>query len=132
MNRRTRKSCPIHLCLAALFLSVASPLWAQPAAESGKPKSTLKQAFEAAWARQPEARSLAERRDAASARREAADSWLAAPPALEVSNKTDQITRNQGSREYVAGLALPLWLPGERARTAAVADAESRMVNSPP
>ena len=38
------------------------------------PTLTLKQAFEAAWARQPEARSLASRREAAMARRQVADS----------------------------------------------------------
>lgn len=112
------------LCLAVGGLLAAGNLWAQSA------PLTLKQAFESAWARQPEAQSLAARRDAAAARRESADTWLAEPPALELSGKTDQLNQNHGSREYVAGVALPLRLPGEQTRAAALADAESRMVSS--
>lgn len=112
------------LCLAIGGMLAAGNLWAQSA------PLTLKQAFEAAWSRQPEAQSLAERRDAAEARRQSADSWTAEPPSLEVSAKTDQLNKNQGSREYVAGIALPLWLPGERSRTGALADAESRATAS--
>lgn len=112
------------LCLAIGGMLAAGNLWAQSA------PLTLKQAFEAAWSRQPEAQSLAERREAAEARRQSAESWTAEPPSLEVSAKTDQLNKNQGSREYVAGIALPLWLPGERSRTGALADAESRATAS--
>lgn len=112
------------LCLAVGGLLAAGNLWAQSA------PLTLKQAFEAAWSRQPEAQSLTVRREAADARRQSADSWTAEPPALEVSAKTDQINKNQGNREYVAGIALPLWLPGERSRTGALADAESKATAS--
>ncbi len=112
------------LCLAIGGMLAAGNLWAQSA------PLTLKQAFESAWSRQPEAQSLAERREAAEARRQSADSWTVEPPALEVSAKTDQLNKNQGSREYVAGIALPLWLPGERSRTGALADAESRATTS--
>ncbi len=111
-------------CLAVSGLLAAGNLWAQSA------PLTLQQAFESAWSRQPEAESLAVRRDAAEARRQGADSWTAEPPALEVSAKTDQLNKNQGSREYVAGITLPLWLPGERSRTGALADAESKATAS--
>lgn len=84
----------------------------------------LNQAFEAAWARQPEARAAGARRDAVGARRQTADSWLAEPPSLEVSYKTDQLNRDHGSREFEAGLAMPLWLPGERAGQRALAEVE--------
>jgi cobalt-zinc-cadmium efflux system outer membrane protein len=112
------------LCLAIGGMLAAGNLWAQSA------PLTLKQAFEAAWARQPEAQSLTVRREAAEARRQSADSWTAEPPALEVSAKTDQLNKNQGSREYVAGIALPLWLPGERSRMATLADAETKATAS--
>ena len=85
------------------------------AAQATEIPPSLKQAFEATWARQPEARAIGARRDAVGARRQTADGWLAEPPSLEVSYKTDQINRDQGSREYEAGITLPLWLPGERA-----------------
>ena len=71
-------------------------------------------------------KSLDLRRDAAEARRQVAGSWTAQPPSLDLSGKTDQLSKNQGSREYAVGVALPLWLPGERSRQGALADAESK------
>lgn len=83
----------------------------------------LRQAFDAAWALQPEAASLAARQAAATAEREVADSWTPQPAAVGMSGRTDRATRNEGGREYEAGLAIPLWLPGERARSQDLADA---------
>lgn len=91
---------------------------------------TLKQAFDSAWARQPEAQSSEMRREAANARRLTADAWTSEPPTLELSGKSDRALKNDGNREYVAGVALPLWLPGERTLFGSLADAESRAVSS--
>ncbi|WP_341648025.1 TolC family protein [Thauera humireducens] len=86
---------------------------------------SLKHAFEARWARQPEALSLTTQQEAAQARRDSADSWFVEPPALEVAGKTDQLDSNRGSREYEVGIAVPIWLSGERSSsTAALATAE--------
>ena len=49
---------------------------------------------------------------------------------MEVTGKTDRLNRNLGTREYEAGLAIPLWLPGERGRSQALAEAEGRAVES--
>jgi cobalt-zinc-cadmium efflux system outer membrane protein len=94
------------------------------------PSLRLREVFEAAWQRRPEAQSLEARQEAASARRRAADSWTAEPPALELSTKTDRANDNQGAREHEVGVALPLWLPGEKTRSAALADAEERATSS--
>ena len=94
------------------------------------PTLTLKQAFEAAWARQPEARSLASRREAAMARRQVADSRTVEPIAIELSGQSRRLAGLPGSREIVLGLAIPLWLPGERARSGALADAELQATSS--
>jgi len=91
---------------------------------------SLKQAFEAAWSRQPEAAALEARREAAQAERRAAQAWTPEPPALEVLARTDQVTRDRGLREQEVGISLPLWLPGERARSGALAEAESRVVET--
>ena len=115
------------------LLVLTTAAWAQQA-PPGNPGSflptTLKQAFDAAWQRQPEAQSREARQQAAIARRQVADSWTVEPAALELSVKGDRLNRNQGSREIQAGLAIPLWLPGERARTRALADAEVRATAS--
>lgn len=93
---------------------------------------TLKQAFDAAWQRQPEAKSQLARQHAVKARRQAADSLTPEPVAIEISGKTSLglFNKNQGGREIVAGLSIPLWLPGERAGTAALSDAEMRSAAS--
>ncbi len=117
--------------LCSLAALATGDLWAQSTpAPAGSTPVTLPQAFAAAWSRQPEAQSLDLRRDAAEARRQVAGSWTAQPPSMDLSGKTDQLSKNQGSREYAAGVALPLWLPGERSRQGALAEAESKAVDS--
>lgn len=130
--RNTRKWLP-----GALLVLASTTSWAQIAAPSSSSQSpvasaplALKEAFEAAWARQPEAQSLAARRDAATAQRDAAGSWIAEPMALELSTEGDQLNDNEGSREHMVGLSVPLWLPGERSRMGAVADAEAQVMAS--
>lgn len=88
----------------------------------------LREVFDAAWQRQPEAQSYSLRQEAADAERDAARSWIAEPPSLDVSLKTDQLNRNDGAREYELGFSIPLWLPGERSRSGALAEAQSRNV----
>jgi cobalt-zinc-cadmium efflux system outer membrane protein len=114
-----------NLCLALLGLAFAIPGHAQ-----GNGSLSLKQAFDTAWARQPEARAAETRRNAAEARRDAAGNWLAAQPSLGLSDKSDRFKSNDGRREYAVGVDLPLWLPGERSNTEALADAESEAINS--
>ena len=136
MSKETRK--PFLSGLAHLACSLAMALTVPAAqAQTGRnvhdattTVSSLPQAFDAAWQRQPEAKSADLRREAADARRQTTESWTAEPPSLELSSKTDRLNRNDGSREYVAGVAIPLWLPGERSRAGALADAESRAVAS--
>jgi outer membrane protein, heavy metal efflux system len=91
---------------------------------------TLSQAFDAAWARQPEAAALAARREVARAQQQSAAAWTPEPAAIELSTKTDGLNRNLRAIEYEVGIAIPLWLPGERARTLALAQADGRAVES--
>jgi len=90
----------------------------------------IKQGFDAAWARQPEQRAGAMRRDAAAATISATQRWTPEPAALEVSAKTDRYNSNEGVREYDATLAVPLWLPGERSRAQAAASSDSAAVDA--
>ncbi len=91
---------------------------------------SLRQVFDAAWSRQPEAMALQARRDGALAQQKAAQAWTPEPVALELTNKTDRLNRNQGQRELEVGLAVPLWLPGGRSRSAALAEAEGAAIES--
>ncbi|MCD9354727.1 TolC family protein [Raoultella planticola] len=83
------------------------------------------QLWQSAWERQPEATAESSWRQAAQARRATADSLTSGPMALELSGKTDRFTDRDGAREYEVGVAIPLWLPGERSSAARWADAES-------
>lgn len=60
-------------------------------AETAAGPLNLRQIFDAAWTRQPEALALQARREAAGAQRNAAKSWTPQPAALELSNKTDRL-----------------------------------------
>ena len=123
-------ACSLAMALTALAAQAQTGRDIRNVAGAASNVSSLPQAFDAAWQRQPEAKSAELRREAADARREIAESWTAEPPSLELSSKTDRLNRNDGSREYVAGVAVPLWLPGERARSGALAEAELRAVAS--
>ena len=99
---RTTASATLALAFAFALSTAAAGALAQTTA---KPEGlTLSQAFEAAWARQPELAALAARRDAARAQQQAAQSWTPEPVAVEVTGKTDRLNRNLGTREYEAGL----------------------------
>ncbi|MGB7183450.1 MAG: TolC family protein [Burkholderiaceae bacterium] len=91
---------------------------------------TMRQVFEAAWSRQPEAAALSERREAARAQQLAAKSWTPEPIAAELAATTDRLNRNLGTREYEVGISIPLWLPGERRLSQAQADSEGRVIDS--
>lgn len=126
-TRRTNHTPRLSMAAVALGWALAgSAALAQPPA----PPLTLKALFDRAWERQPEAQSAALRRESAQAARSGASSFTAEPAALELSTKTDRPGSNQGSREVELGVALPLWLPGERARKAALGDAEIKAVES--
>ena len=129
------------LSACATACSLAGGLvWAQPAASPGGPRAalptlsdpasatatgsvTLRTALDAAWQRAVAARDSEGQRRRAEADRAAVGSFWAAPPSLELSHRNDRLHRNAGSRETEVGVAVPLWLPGQRAARAGTADA---------
>lgn len=114
----------------ALACAVGSgSVMAQTSANNANGPLTLQQAVQASWARQPEQRASPARRDAASASVQSAQRWTPEPPALEVGLKTDRLSRNEGGREQVAGVSVPLWLPGERQQSVLLAEAEQRALD---
>jgi cobalt-zinc-cadmium efflux system outer membrane protein len=128
MHRQiSRRSIRVRALGAALFFMGATGL---ADAQGSGGTGPLRQAFDAAWARQPEAATLQLRRDAAAAQSRAAQAWTPESPALELSNRSDRWHDNQGVRELEAGVSVPLWLPGERDRSVALADAGARAVES--
>lgn len=127
---------PVPLLVCALIIALAAPhAIAQDTTTTDRQTSDtqledLATLFAATWQRRPEALSLGTRRNAAEAGREAAGRWFAEPPSAEIALRTDRLNRNDGAREYEAGLAFPLWLPGERALVQRSADAQLGAVSS--
>jgi len=118
--KKNRWDIPSALLAAALGCGVPAQAQQLPAGSE-----TFRQGFDAAWARQPEQRAAALRRDAAAAGEVAARRWSPEPPSLDLTAKSDRTTDNTGAREYEATVAVPLWLPRERSRSQAAASAES-------
>src|SRR3989344_130029 len=119
------------------------PLWGAPLrmatclalagaamAAHAQPPDTLAQAFEQAWATQPLPQALSARRSALAASRQAADAWTAQPAALELRTKTDRPGTDRGAQELEVGVALPLWLPGQRSRSQALVTQEEQALDA--
>lgn len=95
-----------------------------------QPIDNLPQAFEQAWAKHPAAQSLSARRAALTASRQAADAWTAQPGALELRAQTDRPGTDRGAQEVEFGVALPLWLPGQRSRSQALVAQEEQALDA--
>ncbi|MBC7833310.1 MAG: TolC family protein [Hyphomicrobium sp.] len=97
---------------------------AQPIAAPDDPRGAvpLAVALDAAWARATAAREADGRMRVAEAERSAASSLWPAAPALLLSHRNDRLPGARGNRESEAGLALPLWLPSQRAARRAAAE----------
>lgn len=111
--------------IAASAVAVMPAVVAQPVDGAGV--ITLRDAFEEAWSRNPEARAAAARRQAAEAGRAATQRLTAEPAALELQAKTGR--SGSGGREFEAAVAFPVWLPGERSRAASLANAQFEAVD---
>ena len=108
--------------LLALHTAVATAQEARPAAEPAAARSALAPAFDAAWQRSVAGREAEGERRTAAAEQAAAGRWLASPPVLELQHRDDRWSSNVGRRETELGIAVPLWLPGQRAAHGAAAD----------
>lgn len=130
MSLSKKRSAPIRFVLSVMTLSglvlTAQAQGTSAAALSGS--LSLKDVFDTAWQRQPEAHALQSRRDAARAQAKAALMLSPEPPSLDISQRSDQMTGNSGSREAEVGIAVTIWLPGQRTASADLARAEISLV----
>lgn len=106
----------------------AEPAGAPPSISAAAPGAavvtpSLRDALDAAWQRAVSAREADGQRRRADADRIAAGKLWAAPPSLEFSHRDDRLQRSTGKRETEIGVAVPLWLPGQRAARTDTADA---------
>lgn len=117
----------------AVAQPAASPPSSQPATAHGSEPAgvvTLRAALDAAWQRAVVARESEGQRRRAEAERVAAASLWPAPPSLELSHRDDRLQSNAGRRETEVGVAVPLWLPGQRAARTGTAEAAAAQANA--
>jgi len=119
------------------------PLRAQPAASPEGPQVallsssgpiagsvTLRTALDSAWDRAVAGRESDGQRRRAEADRAVAGSFWAAPPSLELIHRNDRLQSNAGERETEIGVAVPLWLPGQRAARSGTAEAAAAQADA--
>lgn len=76
---------------------------------------TLGSALEQAWSRHSQAAAFGARESEAQARAEVAAGLTPGPASVSLSNLSDRLNANGGKNEWELELAVPLWLPGQRA-----------------
>lgn len=76
--------------------------------------ASLRTALDQVWEKNPQAQTLEARRAESDAQAVAANSMLPSAPAVILGHRNDQLSNNAGVREWEVGIALPLWLPGQR------------------
>ncbi|MHB9102736.1 MAG: TolC family protein, partial [Sulfuricella sp.] len=74
----------------------------------------LRTALDKAWEKSPQAQTLEAKRAESNAQAVAANSLLPGAPAVILGHRGDQLNSDAGKREWEAGIALPIWLPGQR------------------
>ena len=89
------------------------------------PKSGLAAALEQAWRLNPQAAGLGGREAGARAAQDVATGLTPEPGSVSIGSLNDRFNRNKGEQEYEVELAVPLWLPGQKA--AREAEATSRI-----
>jgi len=75
---------------------------------------SLRATLDQAWETSPQAQTLEAKRAESDAQTVAANSLLPGAPAIILGHRGDQLTNNAGLNEWEAGIALPIWLPGQR------------------
>lgn len=103
--------------------SAALPSASGPASGPAAGTVSLRTALDAAWQRAVAARESDGQRRRAEADRAATGSFWAAPPSLALSHRDDRLQSNAGKRETEIGVAVPLWLPGQRAARSGTVEA---------
>lgn len=83
---------------------------------------TIGKALEQAWSRHPQASAVGGREAEAQARADLAAGMTPGPPSLSLSNLNDRLDKNRGQQEWELEMAVPLWLPGQKAARELEAD----------
>ncbi|WP_374673029.1 TolC family protein [Ideonella sp.] len=111
----------MHGRAAVAGLAIVLAFWASAGARAAV---TLSQAVDAAWPLGTVAAEAAGQARRAQAGQTAASAWWAAPPSVELGTLRNRQAGRGAASETEVGVALSLWLPGQRAAHQAQGDAE--------
>ncbi len=118
-HRRIAYGC--CCCVAALLVGFCVQAAETPITPTTS-ESGLSMAMEQAWRLSPLAAGLDAREGEARAAQDIAAGLTPEPGSVSIGSLSDQFSRNQGKQEFEVELAVPLWLPGQKALRAAEAD----------
>lgn len=76
--------------------------------------ASLRATLDNVWDIHPQSQTLIAKRAESDAQGIAANSLLPGAPAVILGHRSDQLINDAGKREWEAGVALPMWLPGQR------------------
>jgi outer membrane protein TolC len=107
------------IVMAAVWLLAAI---SQAQTHGPTPGHTLGNALEQAWSRHPQAQVFNAREMEAQARTELAAGLTPTPPSMSLSNVSDRVNAATGKDAWELEVALPMWLPGQRAARGREAD----------
>lgn len=108
------------------LLGLAFVLQAAAQTAAPVPAADWRSAVEAAWQRSVLAAEAGGQRRSALAERAAASSFWAGSPSVELEQLRKRQRPGVASRETELGIALPLWLPGQRDARLAAAEAQAQ------
>lgn len=109
-----------RLAFAVLLLAGALPANA----------NSLRDAFEAAVALNPELRGLEAQKAVIEARHRGANALTPGAPSVGLGYTSDRFTQNRGFKEAEVEFGMPVWLPGQARAQQGLADAESRRLGA--
>lgn len=114
----------------AMLLSLAIGLTAGLAPAFPAQAQGLAGALEKAWSRHPQAAASAAREAEAQARADIAAGLTPGPASLSISNLNDRLDKNRGKQEWEIEMAVPLWIPGQKAAREEEAASAQREVSA--
>lgn len=94
----------LSIFVGLLLIQLIQPVYA----------ASLRTALDQAWEKNPQAQTLEAKRAESIAQGVAANSLVPGAPVVILGHRNDQLNSNAGVREWEAGIALPIWLPGQR------------------
>ena len=104
-------------------LPVIATLVVVTAVADRSPELSLATVIQAGLAQYPETALPAALRQQGQAIRDQSSSLFAADPSVFLRHESDAINDNDGFRKWEGGVAMPLWMPGQRDKRLRVADA---------